>query len=431
LLTDRGWNTNGTLNYQNRIHAFFVLLNLNSSASAASPAPQNLRFWYLDTILFTDPQGTPLSGLDANINGPYKTFSGFGTDVPSVNYTGDGFGNAGPGGNRVVMDSEGLVLANDGSFWISDEYGPYIYHFGLNGKMLSAIRPPNAFIPLRNSSESFSADSPPVYDPTLDPIPADNPTGRDNNQGLEGLTISADGKTLSALMQSALNQEGGLKSKNRRYARMLQYDITTNPPTYLHEFVVPLPIRPDGSGKVAAQSEIHYLNDNQFLVLARDSNQGRCASDGTTSVYRNADIFDITNATDLHGNPAADAYTGSIATTKGNLNSTVTPATYCPFLDFNVNSELNKFGLFNGGSDNNATGLLNEKWESLITVPVNPLTGGSDGQFFLISLSDNDFITTNGYLDGGKYQYSDASGCNLPNQALVFQVTFPKGTQPY
>ena len=111
------------------------------------------------------------------------------------------------------------------------------------------------------------------------------------------------------------------------------------------------------------------------------------------------------------------------------LHAGITPAQYCSFLDYNVNGELGKFGLFNGGSDNNATGLLNEKWESLAVVPVNPLS--NDGEYFLISMSDNDFITQDGYLNGGKFTYSDNSGCNVPNQGLVFQVQLPKGQQPY
>ena len=39
--------------------------------------------------------------------------------------TGDGFGGAGQGGKRISLDTEGLVLGKDGSFWISDEYGMY------------------------------------------------------------------------------------------------------------------------------------------------------------------------------------------------------------------------------------------------------------------------------------------------------------------
>jgi hypothetical protein len=36
---------------------------------------------------------------------------------------GDGFGNNGTGGARVALDTEGLVLGDDDTYWISDEYG--------------------------------------------------------------------------------------------------------------------------------------------------------------------------------------------------------------------------------------------------------------------------------------------------------------------
>ena len=102
------------------------------------------------------------------------------------------------------------------------------------------------------------------------------------------------------------------------------------------------------------------------------------------------------------------------------------PAKYCSFLDFNVNSQLGRFGLHNGGAQDQF--LLNEKWESLAMVPVNP--GKEDGEYFLFSFSDNDFITQDGFLNGGKFTYKDRSGFNLDNQALVFQIKLPKGVVP-
>lgn len=67
--------------------------------------------------------------------------------------------------------------------WVSD---PSIDRFDKTGKMTTAIRPPEALIPKRNGSDSFSSDSPPIYvnNGTGDDVsPADNPTGRDNNHG--------------------------------------------------------------------------------------------------------------------------------------------------------------------------------------------------------------------------------------------------------
>ncbi|KAH9826747.1 outer membrane autotransporter [Teratosphaeria destructans] len=423
-LPDRGWNTQGTLNFQNRVHKIEITFTPNESATVTDPSPANLQLQYLDTILFTDPNFQPTSGLDANVRGPYLTFPNIPFDLPSVHYTGDGFGGSGTGGHRVAVDSEGLFLAHDGTFWVSDEYGPYLYHFDAVGHMIGAIRPPNAFIPLRNSSESFSADSPPIYDPALVPIPTDNPTGRDDNQGFEGLTTNPAGTRLYALMQSALNQEGGLKNKNSRNARFVIYDITQPQPTIIGEYVVPEShVTPsDSTSKVAHQSEIHYISDTQFLILARDSNAGRGQS-STQSIYRDVDIFDISDATNVADVDHYNTYTGQIADASGDLFANVTPAAYCRWLDYNVNSQLNRFGLHNGGAQD--ASLLNEKWESLALMPVNP--GSDDEEYYLFTLSDNDFITQDGHLNFGRYHYADDSGYNVQNQALVFQVKLPAG----
>ncbi|KIW49794.1 hypothetical protein PV05_11440 [Exophiala xenobiotica] len=427
-LPDRGWNTEGTLNYQPRVHKFKITFKPNYTSTVKSPSSPNLQLQYLDTIRFTDPSGEPMTGLDPDAHGPYLTYPGF-PELPSATYTGDGFGLNGTGGRRVSLDSEGIVLMEDGSFWISDEYGPYVYHFSPSGKMLSAIRPPPAFIPERNGTDSFSAASPPRYDPDIETLPESNPTGRANNQGFEGLTSSPDGKTLYVLTQSALDQDGGLKSANRYNTRLVQYDIS-NPskPVVKAEYVVQLP-RYSNNNKVAAQSEVHYISETQFLVLARDSGAGH-GQDSSTSLYRHIDVFDISKATNIAGS-TYDCTTCSVASnSSGVLNPAIVPATYCPWLDFNVNSQLNRFGLHNGGEQD--AGLLNEKWESIALVPVNPSAPKckdgytkSDGEYFLFSLSDNDFITQNGFMDGGNLPYADESGYDLDNQVLVFKVKLP------
>ncbi len=63
-----------------------------------------------------------------------------------------------------------------------------------------------------------------------------------------------------------------------------------------------------------------------------------------------------------------------------------------------MNSELRKFGLRNGGDGGvgeDSRGLLNEKWESIAVVPVDGKKG-RDGEYFVFSISDNDFITQDG-----------------------------------
>ena len=149
-LPDRGWNTQGTINFQPRIHEFIVTLTLAPEATIQNPSAPNVAFRYKDTILLKGPDGAPATGLDADQTGGLK-YGGF-PILPAATYSGDGFGGDGPGGKRVTLDTEALVLAKDGGFWISDEYGPYVYKFDKKGKMTAAIAPPNAILPLRNGT---------------------------------------------------------------------------------------------------------------------------------------------------------------------------------------------------------------------------------------------------------------------------------------
>lgn len=405
-LPDRGWNTNGTINFQPRIHKIGLSLHLAPNASAQHPSKPNLGLKYLDTILLTDPKGEPLTGLDADVTGS-AAYSGF-PPLPVATYKGDGFGGSGPGGKRVTIDAEGLVLdTSDDGFWVSEEYGPYVYKFTATGQMVQAIRPPDAILPHRNSTVSFSAASPPVYDPERLPVPEDTDSGRNNNQGLEALSLSADGKTLYTMLQSALDQEGGPKKKNRQPTRFLAYDISSDTPKLKHEYAVLLPKYNDYTKedkkdpmRVASQSEILALPTGDFLILSRDSNFGH-GQDNTRSVYRHVDVFSVSNATtDLKGK--YDGVGASIASSKGELNDDITPVEYCSFLDFNVDAELAKFSLHNGGDQD--AGLLNEKWESLALVPAGASSSSSSSskqsngkkEYFLFSFSDNDFMTRDG-----------------------------------
>lgn len=425
-LPDRGWNTQGTLNFQSRVHKFQLNFTPVSNATVSQPGSNNIHLTYQDTIYFSDPDGNATTGIDGNPTG-HLTYAGL-PDLPPGTWTGDGFGRNGTGGTAVTTDTEGIVLNADCSFWISDEYGPYIYHFSPTGLMVDAIRPPDATIPMRNGTESFSADAPPEYvsGESDDVVPANPDTGRVNNHGLEGLTKSADGGYIFALMQGALQQEGGASSSTERYVRLLKYDISSSPAKYEAEYVVPLPLYDSGKkNKTALQSEIHYVSSTQFLVLARDSGAGHGQS-SSESLYRHADVIDISSATDIKGG-IYDCANCSIATMDGVLDSKITPATYCSFLDYNVNAQLNRFGVHNGGPQD--ANLLNEKWESLALVPVDG-KDGSDGEWFLFSFSDNDFITQDGHLDYGTFSYKDSSGYNLDNQVLAFQVSLPSGSTP-
>ncbi len=52
------------------------------------------------------------------------------------------------------LDSEGLVAMPDGTFWVSDEYGPFIVHFDANGKELERLSPFDGTLPTELSLRS-------------------------------------------------------------------------------------------------------------------------------------------------------------------------------------------------------------------------------------------------------------------------------------
>src|ERR1700722_467918 len=92
----------------------------------------------------------------------------------------------GPYGNHR-FDPEGLRLGPNGSVFISDEYGPYIYEFDSSGHQLRALG-----VPAR-----FSIAHPGA---TKEEEVTNNQSGRVSNAGFESLAISPDRKKLFALM---------------------------------------------------------------------------------------------------------------------------------------------------------------------------------------------------------------------------------------
>jgi hypothetical protein len=140
-------------------------------------------------------------------------------------------------------DSEGLVALPDGTFWVSDQYGPFVTHFDSRGRAIQRLSP---------------------FDGTL---PAEL-RFRVPNRGMEGLTITPDGKELVGLMQSALQQSdlNGSNAKNIVPTRIVTYNLRTHA---LHEYLYLLH---DPKTNGTANSELTALSDSTFLVDERDGN---------------------------------------------------------------------------------------------------------------------------------------------------------------
>jgi hypothetical protein len=400
---DRGYNNPNTTNWRARMFKLAITL-----APAHGGAAQNqVGITVADTMLLTDASGTPFTALDTAAGE-----AGVRAGTPPLPQAFNG---------RLAIDAEGIVQMPDGSFFVSDEYGPYLFRFSAEGRLLGATRPPEALIPKRNGGDSFASNNPGPNQPAPNPL---NPvTGRQNNQGLEGLSLSPDGRTLFALLQSATRQDGGVSGTSplRLHTRLLAYDVTGAAPVLKGEYVLQLPLFQSGSATlVAAQSEILALNNTQLLVLARDSAAGHTYPN-PTSIYRKILIYDISAATNIAGTRFDDP--ANPVAPNGVLDSSVRPAARTEFIDINDAAQLAKFGLKNGPTDDNNN--LYEKWEAMTLVPA--LDPAAPNDYFLFVGNDNDFITQSGFQDG--VAYAHPSGMENDSMLLVYRLTLPGRVQ--
>lgn len=402
LLPDRGYNVEGTTDYRARINRIDVTLTPQTAASIPADKQQTgVDAKLADTMLLSDDQGKNMTGLDPEAGMRPAT----GT-LPVLPLASTG---------KISLDAEAVARLKDGSFLISDEYGPYIYHFSADGKMISATQPPKALLPMRKGALNFSSNN--VGEGGKKPDPKDPETGRQNNQGLEGMSLTPDGKYLIAVLQSATRQDGGDNAATRRYTRALVYDAANiDKLVLLREYVVPLPtFQSKDKTLVAAQSEILALSDKAFLMLARDSNNGQ-GMKGDTSVYRKIELVDLSSATDIHGGAFDDV---QAVAPKGVLDTAVKPATVSGFIDINDNRELARFGLHNGAPNDRNN--LSEKWEAMSIA--SAMDAAAPDDYFLFVANDNDFLTKDGFQVGAAYK---AEGdADVDTMFQVFRVTLP------
>ncbi len=190
-------------------------------------------------------------------------------------------------------DSEGLVALRDGTFWVSDEYGPYLTHFDAHGYELGRLTP------YKDSPDN-------AFHKIVGYLPADL-AHRVKNKGMEGLTVTPDGSTLVGVMQSALQQPdlGSTKAANVSPTRIVTIDLRT----YRSKQYLYLLDDPATTGD--ANSEITALSGTRFLVDERD---GGFEPFAKKSLYE-LDINGATDVSDLTiGGKSPEAFVGTAGT---------------------------------------------------------------------------------------------------------------------
>jgi hypothetical protein len=297
------------------------------------------------TILLKAPDGSAYDGLPNPVT----------KSAASAETTEDLFGNVidptklypVAGSNPAVTvnpdngyDSEGLVALPDGSFWVSDEYGPFITHFDKTGTEIERLSPWGA-------DTGFGLGNGHNVD-TQHLLPIELKL-RTKNKGMEGLTVTPDGKTLVGIMQSALtvpdygkdSKGKTIKPANVSPVRIVTVNLKTKA---MHEYLYLLT---NPGTTASAVSEITALSDTTFLVDERDGLQGEPGAAAFKNIYK----IDLTGATDIMGdgvNPlgftvttsagpkSIDGYVGDATSAKAELllaQAGITPVSKTPYVE--------------------------------------------------------------------------------------------------
>ncbi len=277
-----------------------------------------------------------------------------------------------PQGNASVLglsyDPEGLVVLKNGNLLVADEYGPSVYEFDSEGNYIRAFTPPANIVPRDAGGNLNFVDGRPTI-----------VTGRQDNRGYEGLTVSPDGKTAYAVLQDPLVNEGAPDGRRSRNVRIVAYDVASGESTgqfiYQLESLADINARvpsatfgANAQGRNIGLSAIIALDNGKFLVIERD-NRGLGVDDpnalnpvASKRVY----LVDLAGASDVSGIGLAGT---------NDLPAGVVPVSKSLWLD--VASALKAAGL-----------VVPEKIEGISFGPA------IDGGYAFVVVTDNDFSVT-------------------------------------
>ncbi len=239
VLADRGAG-DGAVSYPCRFHGCKLV------ADAASHA---IRFELISTQLFASAAGQPLVGSLTALAADHER------GVADSWWT--------------ALDPEGIRRLADGSFVITDEYGPHVVIVAETGIVAGEISVPKSFR-LRPAGREVAT------------------VGAYVNRGLEGIAITPSGQRMLAVLQSPLIQDAEIRGDKclGMNCRWLIFDEH-------HEVIKQVVYRL--ANLSTGVSEILAVDEDRFLVLERDSKVGKKAK------IKRIFLADITSADDVSG----------------------------------------------------------------------------------------------------------------------------------
>ncbi|HXH79361.1 esterase-like activity of phytase family protein [Nocardioides sp.] len=159
------------------------------------------------------------------------------------------------------FDPESLQVAKDGTFWVGEEFGPFLLHLNAGGELIEAPIPtPGVKSP---SNPTLGGAVPEILD----------------SKGFEGMSISPNGQVLHPMLEGATAEDkaAGLANDLRIY--------TVRKGEYAESF---LRYRMESAGN--ALGDFIQINKDEALVIERDGGQG------ATAVFKRIYLVDLRDA---------------------------------------------------------------------------------------------------------------------------------------
>lgn len=268
MITDRGPNGQIKVNGVNRrtfpVPAFDpLILQVRVSGTAIT---------IVRTVPILTPDGQPVTGLP-NLAGHDETPYDYTAQTPlSFNPNG--------------LDTEGLVRAADGTFWVAEEYSPAILKIGADGRVI------RRFVPA-------GLDTTGTAYPTAATLPAIL-AKRKINRGFEGLGLTPDGRTLYALVQSPLSNPDKATGEASRQTRIIAIDTASEQVTgeYVYRFEAGATFDPQNPSQDEMKGSALVVIDPKTLLVEE-------RTDRVARLY----LVDLSGATSILGGPYDDPAT--------------------------------------------------------------------------------------------------------------------------
>ncbi len=179
------------------------------------------------------------------------------------------------------LDPEGIAVLTDGSFWISDEYGPHLVHYDADGVEIARINP---FADDERNNVVIDGQRlllPPEF------------TKRRANRGMEALTITPDQTTLVGIMESSMDNP----DKSGRISSLVRIVAISLDSGHIAQYLYRL----DKATHVT--SGIVALNSYEFYVIEHDRKFPLKEDSAQKLIYK----INISQATDIEAIASTDS----------------------------------------------------------------------------------------------------------------------------